>query len=270
MNEYCYSEFYGDYASELIDNYEYIIDEFAVEADHPPITPVAWEEDLMWLEENSAEQKIFDLVMMNFFASISVDAQYNSVTTTFEVGGKIFKETHLEMVEEGFTKYIEADLMKPDKMKFVDYQFEEKSSFKIIKKEVMECQTAPKQYLSESELIEKMEKYRIGTDGTIPKHIKKIIDRKYVTVKEERNGIRRLVPTPRGEILAEGYLEIDEDLIKPSVRGFIEKCCSKISEHKKDSEVVTSQVIEIFRKKLVNLTNNIHKIKEYLILIKNN
>ena len=239
MNTISKTEHYRKIALKFKNNYEYNFDEFAVEADHPPITPVANQNKLVKLKIDSAEQKIFELVIMNFFASISEDAQYNSVTTTFEVGGQIFKETHLEMVEEGFTKYIEADLMKPDKMKFADYHFEVKSSFKIIKMEVLECQTAPKQYLSESELIEKMEKYRIGTDGTIPKHIKKIIDRKYVSVEEDkRTGVRRFIPTTHGEILAEGYLEIDEDLIKPSVRGFIEKCCSKISEHKKKTMIL--------------------------------
>ena len=171
---------------------------------------------------------------MNFFASISEDAQYNSVTTTFEVGGERFKETHYEMTKEGFTQYIEPDLVCPDKMNFSNIHFKEKSYLNIKSMEVLECQTAPKQYLSESELIEKMEKYRIGTDGTIPKHIKKIIDRNYVSEEEDKkNGMRRLIPTVHGEILAEGYFKIDEDLIKPSVRAFIEKCCSKISEHKK-------------------------------------
>ena len=155
-------------------------------------------------------------------------------------------------------EYIEPDFSGLGEIKFVDYRFKKSSSFNIKSMEVLECQTAPKQYLSESELIEKMEKYRIGTDGTIPKHIKKIIDRKYVSIEEDKNsGVRRFIPTPQGEILAEGYLEIDKDLIKPSVRAFIEKCCSKISEHKKDSEVVTGKVIEIFKEKLVNLTKNI-------------
>ena len=219
------------------------------------------------LKEGSDELKIFELVMMNFFASVSEDAQYNSVTTTFEVGGVRFKETHLEMTKEGFTEYIEPDLVCPEKMNFSNIHFKEKSSLQIKSMEVLKCQTAPKQYLSESELIEKMEKYRIGTDGTIPKHIKKITDRKYVSVEEDENGTRRFVPTPYGEILAEGYLEIDEDLIKPSVRAFIEKCCNKISEHKKDSEAVTAKVIEIFSEKLENLSKNILWIG-YLYIIK--
>ena len=234
MNEYSNSEFYGEIASKFIKSYKYIIDDFAIKADHPPITPVACKEDLMWLEEDSKELKIFELVMMNFFASISEDAHYNFVTTTFEVGGMRFKETHYEITKEGFTRYIEPDLVCPNKVNFSNIHLEEKSRFQIKSMDVLECQTAPKQYLSEYELIEKMEKYRIGTDGTIPKHIKKIIDRKYVSVEEDKKtGVRRFIPTTHGEILAEGYLEIDEDLIKPSVRGFIEKCCSKISEHKK-------------------------------------
>ena len=82
------------YASKLKNNYNYEFTEDEIEADHPPITPVANLKKMAKLEEGSNELKIFELVVMNFFASISVDAQYNFVKTSFEVEGKRFNETH--------------------------------------------------------------------------------------------------------------------------------------------------------------------------------
>ena len=137
-----------------------------------------------------------------------------------------------------------------------------KIKLSILKENLLKkCQTAPKEFLSESELIQMMEINRVGTDGTIPKHIEKIVERKYVEVKEI-GGVRRFIPTPMGEILAEGYLEIDEELINPSVRAFIESCCNKISDHKKDNEAVINKAIEIFERKLRNLIKKFSKIEK--------
>ena len=215
------------------------------------------------LNEDSGEYKIFNLVMMNFFASLSVDAKYKSVTTSFNVKGKIFKETHKELVEEGFIEFIGPDLLSSEIMVFENYSFRKNQTINIERKLVKKCQTAPKEFLSESELIQMMEINRVGTDGTIPKHIKKIVERKYVEVKEI-GGVRRFIPTPIGEILAEGYLEIDEELVNPSVRAFIESCCNKISYHKKDNEAVVNKAIEIFERKLENLISNFSKIEKKL------
>ena len=43
--------------------------------------------------------------------------------------------------------------------------------------------TKPPSFMTESELIEKMEKYQIGTDASMAIHIKNIITREYVFVE---------------------------------------------------------------------------------------
>ena len=94
-----------------------------------------------------------------------------------------------------------------------------------------------------------MEKYGIGTDGTIPTYVKKIEEKNFVE-PVILNGVRRLKPTALGETIAEIYLEVDDVMIKPNVRSFIEQCCNKIINYDMEPEVVKEKVISVFREKL--------------------
>ena len=60
----------------------------------------------------------------------------------------------------------------------------------------------------------------IGTDATIAEHIAKIIEREYVTEKQELR-IKYLVPSSLGVGLVEGYNAIgfDRSLSKPHLRA---------------------------------------------------
>ena len=63
-----------------------------------------------------------------------------------------------------------------------------------------ESKTQPPAYLTEAELISKMDKNGIGTDATIHEHIKTIQDRSYVV---KQGSIFK--PTVRGCKLVEAY-----------------------------------------------------------------
>ena len=102
--------------------------------------------------------------------------------------------------------------------------------------------------MTEPELIRKMEKKRIGSDGTIPSYISKIIERGYVTVETGKDKLRKFIPTKRGIALAEGFQDIDPDLFKPTVRRYIEQQWRKVSSCKLDYEKVKDKALSLFRK----------------------
>lgn len=80
----------------------------------------------------------------------------------------------------------EADLELPE--------FKEGSKCKLISLKLQEKETIPPGYLTEATLISYMEENGIGTDASIPQHIKNIIERGYVTVGPKRT----LIPTELG------------------------------------------------------------------------
>lgn len=118
---------------------------------------------------------------------------------------------------------------------------------------VLEKQTSPPDYLTESELIEKMEKNGIGTDASIPVHINNICERNYVKIERDR----RLVPTTLGIVLVHGYQRIDPDLCLPKMRSQVEEQLNLIAAGKAYYRDVLHHTLKIFEQKFHFFVQNI-------------
>lgn len=92
--------------------------------------------------------------------------------------------------------------------------------------DIKERMTTPPTYLTESELISKMEHHGIGTDASISTHIENILKRNYV----ELISGRKLKPSRLGLVLAQGYHLIDDSLVLPKIRSDIEDQCVQIAK----------------------------------------
>lgn len=104
-----------------------------------------------------------------------------------------------------------------------------------------------------------MEKNGIGTDASIPVHIKNISERNYVTVDSQK---RSLLPTKLGIALINGYHRIDPDLALPSVRSNIERYIDTIAKGKLSFEQVVDFSLDAFHKKFVYFRENIGKMDD--------
>jgi DNA topoisomerase III len=82
----------------------------------------------------------------------------------------------------------------------------------VTSSKIIEGVTQAPGFLTEANLIAKMEKHGIGTDASIATHITNIGARGYVQVRDPG---RQLVPTPLGYALVKGYWEIDPELVLP-------------------------------------------------------
>jgi len=211
----------------------------------------------------SKEVQLHDLIVKYFLATLSEDAQVTEISTMYSIKSHKFEVTHSIFAEKGFCKYLDLDEATKKKMNFEGESLKIGSICEIIDISLQKWETAPEQYISEVELIQSMKDNGIGTDGTIPKHIKKICDMKYVElVKGEYTN--RFIPTRLGVALAEGFLQIDEELIKPGVRKFIEESYKQISDNEKEYNDVISETIDTFDEKLDVFLENVSKVSDKL------
>ena len=127
--------------------------------------------------------------------------------------------------------------------------FEVGEEIDITGSKILEGRTEAPGYLSESDLISKMEKNGIGTDASIATHINNIVLRNYVQVRDPG---RQLIPTTLGLALVKGYCEIDPELVLPRVRSNIERSCEMVAKGKVDFVRVVNHVLKIFEAKFAH------------------
>jgi DNA topoisomerase III len=220
--------------------------------DHPPITPVGMPH-LSTL--SSDEVRVFDLVVKHFLASVSRDAKFLITKATFSSNPPVassassseprgcveeFLIVGREELEPGFTRVYGRHPTSPSEEGEGEGEEDDTEGVeqtlpaqicvgmgcRVTSAKLRKGHTTVPGYLTESELISKMERHGIGTDASIPTHINNITVRNYVTLGPGRT----LVPTGLGVVLVHGYYRIDPDLVLPDVRATIERFCDMIAK----------------------------------------
>ncbi|KAJ6723650.1 DNA TOPOISOMERASE 3-BETA-1 [Salix koriyanagi] len=193
--------------------------------DHPPITPMrSANEDML---ERDA-WRLYQYVCQHFLGTVSPDCKYIRKKVEFSIGGEFFHCIGLHVTVKGFTSIMPWLAVSEKNLP----QFAKGDKIEVSKVELFEGQTAPPDYLSESELISLMEKNGIGTDASISAHINNICERNYVQVQAGR----KLVPTAL-------------DLCLPDIRGFIEQQINLVAKGEADHSCVVQHVLEQFKQK---------------------
>merc|ERR1719319_1416534 len=148
--------------------------------DHPPITPMRAAPRDQFTKGN--EWKVYDFVTRHFIASLHDDFLYMERRLVVDIKGSRFLHTWHEVTERGF---MAATPWKLRSMGLNEAQLpvmREGSRVTIKHSDTMTEFTKAPDYLQESELIDLMDQHGIGTDASIPQHIKNICERHYVDV----------------------------------------------------------------------------------------
>jgi len=133
--------------------------------DHPPITP-------MKLGNRSDFDRdtwrVYEFICRHFMGTVSRDLKYRVTTAKLSVGMETFSCTASVLIDAGFTKVMTWSAFGKDEPQ---PPFVQGTQVAINDVRLIESQTGPPDYLTESELITLMEEHGIGTDASIPVHI---------------------------------------------------------------------------------------------------
>lgn len=200
------------------------------------------------LDEDS--WRIYKYICLYFLATLAKDLRYKQTTATIQVGTEWFTYTTNVLIDPGYTTIMtwqafDANQLTPP--------FSRGETIKINDMRIVERQTGPPDFLTESELITLMEKHGIGTDASIPVHINNICQRNYVAIAAGR----KLIPATLGKVLVHGYQRIDPELVLPTMRSEVERHLTFIACGKADFKSVLRHAIEIFRMKFQYFVMNI-------------
>merc|ERR1719419_628905 len=166
------------------------------------------------------------------------------------------------------------------------------TSFQITDFRVHEESTKPPDYLQESELIALMDKHGIGTDASIPQHIKNVCERHYVDVcgpmgedgskgqiiqvrknfgKNNRGGgqqqqrpmSRHMVPRGLGLAFLGCFEELDRELCEPKIRAYMEEQVTKIATGETEKNEVVDSTLKLFHEKFQNFRANMQRVDRF-------
>ncbi|GBE59944.1 DNA topoisomerase III beta-1 [Babesia ovata] len=214
--------------------------------DHPPITPVRLVSQGVLTGD---DWRLYDFIVRHFLASIAGPCKVETTTYTINVNDELFSFSTSRKLERGYTivspssddNVVSAvSLAKGDQCEVANFSIEEGV-------------TSAPPLLSESDLLDSMEKKGIGTDASMATHVHNIIARNFVKLV----GNRQVEPTKLGKSLLDGYMQIDPELVLPSVRATIESYCNMIAEGKAECADVIRHVCRMFRLKFEYYTSKV-------------
>lgn len=239
---------WGDYVSKLLQKRIRATRGKRDDKAHPPIHPTKSIEkseleklpELKKLDKNNA-WSIYDMISRHFFATMSMPAVYSEMKITIKIGQEMFNLTGKQLKELGFleiypfrkiTERLLPVLKKGDEVNIANLKMKK-------------GETKPPNRITETELIKLMDKNGIGTDATIPQHIKTNKDRNYFKISGKGRTIQ---PTLLGIALIQGLGNIDEMLVKPDLRAYIEKQTSLVAKGERGKDSVVKESSESMKK----------------------
>ncbi|RLF07077.1 MAG: type IA DNA topoisomerase, partial [Thermoprotei archaeon] len=243
---------FGDYVKKLITSGAKPTSGTKDDKAHPPIHPVkaATRSEIERILERDG-WRLYELIARHFIATFSRPAQLEGRRYVFNIGGEKFAFTTLEVVDKGFLAIYDYDY--PREAPHLPIKMGDKIQLLAI--EIREGQTEPPPYLSESELLKLMEKWGIGTDATMQDHIQTNIDRGYMYIES-----KRCIPTELGKRLIVQLEKHVPELVRPEVRGMMEKQLAKIARGEESMSSVVSKAKEYFFAQYLKLEEKAHEV----------
>lgn len=200
---------------------------------HPPIHPIK-----PYLGKN-VSGRIWEYIARRYLANtVGRNAVFERWKLSVDVNGVKMDAAGKHIVEEGFYEvfpyFRPKDLQRIPELKIGQ-------TLPILEVGLSERKTKPPSHLTESELLRLMEKHGIGTDAT--RHIfpTLIVNRGYAVKKHGSFFL-----TSQGETLIKILRSVDEKLVTPETRRYVEQMMIEVESGRLNLEEALSQSIKIY------------------------
>jgi len=202
---------------------------------HPPIYPTAY-------YPNSSDEKyrVWEYIARRYLANVvGKDAILRRWKLNVNLGGVQMGATGKYFIEEGF--YTIFPCFKPkDTIWIPELRVGEK--ILVIKVSLEEHKTKPPPRLTESDLLRLLEEHSIGTDATRADYPQIIIERGYAEKRKKSFYISDL-----GEALINLLKEVDERLVSPETRRYVERLMAEVEAENIDPDSALREALKIYR-----------------------
>ncbi|KAJ6918667.1 DNA topoisomerase 3-alpha isoform X2 [Populus alba x Populus x berolinensis] len=216
---------------------------------HPPIHPTKFSAgESRWSQDH---HRLYELVVRHFLACVSQPAVGAETVVEIDIAGERFSASGRVILAKNYLDVYRfeswGDSMIPTHVQgqqFIPATLTLDSGV-----------TRPPPLLSEADLLSCMDKAGIGTDATMHDHIKKLLDRFYVT----KDANTRFSPTSLGEALVMGYDDMGYELWKPNLRSLMEYDMKEVSVGNKSKAEVLATCLQ--QMKACFLDAKVNKVK---------
>ncbi|MEM1666678.1 MAG: type IA DNA topoisomerase [Nitrososphaerota archaeon] len=200
---------------------------------HPPIYPIK-----PYPKDGSLKRTVWEYIARRFAANtLFNDAELAESSAEIGVGGAVVKTSGAVIRRKGFFEIFEYFMPKDAPMP----RLSPGDILEVVKSELKEDKTRPPPRLTESALLELMEKNGIGTDATRAEYPKIVMERGYAV----RRG-RSFYPTELGMKLVEALSSVDERLVTPDTRKFVEEFMEMVNKGTKTYDECLEQALKVY------------------------
>lgn len=200
--------------------------------DHPPIYPtsVADKNDL-----KEDQWRIYELVVRRFFATLSGDCVWETMSISFDIGDEPFRVNGSRILNPGWRRYYPYSRAEENVLPPLD----EGEVLKVLGHEVSSKETQPPARFGQGRLVRLMDELGLGTKSTRHDIISKLYARAYI----HGNPIR---PTKTAYAVVDTLQRHAPAITKPEMTRTLENDMLKIAERK----ITKGEVIEESRQML--------------------
>ncbi|KAJ2488277.1 DNA topoisomerase 3-alpha [Coemansia sp. RSA 2050] len=221
---------------------------------HPPIHPVAPANNL-----SGNPLRVYEFVTRRFLACCSDNAKGQATEIEVLVTDEQFSANGLMILKRNYLDIYPFDRWSESSVPV----YRQGDSFEPSVLEMRAGTTTAPKLLTDSDLIDIMDKNGIGTDATHADHIKKIIEREYIF----RSSDKFLAPSTLGVGLIEGYdsMGLELSLSKPHLRCEMERELKRICDGAKTKEDVVRESVNLYKAVYMKSVDEVAKLEESLV-----